>query len=111
MFFSSHILSEVDKVCDRVGIIRQGSLVALERVENLKRKKGKRIRLKIKEDPKELASANNAEMTDGWVEFTIEEDIDAFIKKIAKYTIVDLEIQEFSLEEIFMRYYDEGGEY
>lgn len=110
MFFSSHILSEVDKVCDRVGIIRKGSLVALERVEDLKRKKGKRIRLKIKEDPKELASANNAKMVDGWVEFAAEDDLDEVIKKIAKYTIIDLEVQEFSLEDIFMRYYDEGGE-
>jgi len=110
MFFSSHILSEVDKVCDRVGIIREGALVALERVENLKRKKGKRIRLKIKEDLKELASFKNAQVVDGWIEFVTEDNIDEVIKKIAKYTIVDLEIQEFSLEDIFMRYYDEGGD-
>jgi len=110
MFFSSHILSEVDKVCDRVGIIREGQLVALERVENLKRKKGKKIRLKIKEDPKELASFKNVRVVDDWIEFVTEDNIDEVIKKIAKYTIVDLEIQEFSLEDIFMRYYDEGGD-
>lgn len=110
MFFSSHILSEVDKVCDRVGIIRRGSLVALERVEDLKRKRGKRIRLKIKEDPKELAAENNAKLVDGWVEFAAEDDLDEVIKKIAQYTIVDLEVQEFSLEDIFMKYYDEGGD-
>jgi len=109
MFFSSHILSEVDKVCDRVGIIREGQLVALERIENLKRKKGKKIRLKIKENSKELASFKNARIVDGWIEFATEDNIDEVIKKIAKYTIVDLEIQEFSLEDIFMRYYDEGG--
>jgi len=42
MFFSSHVLSEVDKICDRVGIIRDGRLVALEDVESLKRKRGKK---------------------------------------------------------------------
>lgn len=110
MFFSSHILSEVDKVCDRVGIIREGKLVALERVENLKRKKGKRIRLKIKEDSKELLSLTNAQMIDGWIELVTEDSIDEVIKKIAKFSIVDLDIQEFSLEDIFMRYYDEGGD-
>ena len=110
MFFSSHILSEVDKVCDRVGIIREGKLVALERVENLKRKKGKRIRLKIKEDSKELLSLTNAQIIDGWIEFVTEDSIDEVIKKIAKFSIIDLDIQEFSLEDIFMRYYDEGGD-
>ncbi len=110
MFFSSHILSEVDKVCDRVGIIRKGKLVALERIEDLKQKRGKRFRLKIKEDPTELASNNNAKLVDGWIEFTVEENIDELIKKIAQYTIIDLEVQEFSLEDIFMRYYDEGGD-
>lgn len=110
MFFSSHILSEVDKVCDRVGIIRKGTLVALERVENLKRKKGKRIRLKIKEDPKELSSLTNTRMVDGWIEFVTEGNIDEVIKKIAKFSIVDLEVQEFSLEDIFMRYYEEEGD-
>ena len=51
MFLSSHILSEVDRVCDRVGIIKDGILIALEDVEALKRKRGKIIRLKIKEKP------------------------------------------------------------
>lgn len=111
MFFSSHILSEVDKVCDRVGIIRNGNMVALENVETLKNKRGKKIRLKIKEDPQELLSFKNANLVNGWIEFVTEDNIDEVIKKIAKYTIVDLMIQEFSLEDIFMRYYTEeaGG--
>jgi len=46
MFFSSHVLSEVDKVCDRIGIIRNGELVALEDIENLKSKMGKKIKEK-----------------------------------------------------------------
>ncbi|HMA82618.1 MAG TPA: ABC transporter ATP-binding protein [Candidatus Thermoplasmatota archaeon] len=108
MFFSSHILSEVEKICDRVAIIRKGNIVALERIEDLKRKKGKKIRLKIKESNEKLTSFPNAKQVDGWIEFVTEDHIDEVIKKISKYTIVDLEIQEFSLEDIFMRYYDEG---
>lgn len=110
MFFSSHILSEVEKTCDRVAIIRKGKLVTLEKIENLKKKKGKKIRLKIKESPEKLTVFPNAKMENGWIEFVTEDHIDEVIKKIAKYTIVDLEIQEFSLEDIFMRYYDEDQE-
>lgn len=110
MFFSSHILSEVEKTCDRVAIIRKGKLVTLEKIENLKKKKGKKIRLKIKESPEKLTAFPNAKIDNGWIEFVTEDHIDEVIKKIAKYTIVDIEIQEFSLEDIFMRYYDEEQE-
>jgi len=110
MFFSSHILSEVDKICDRVGIIRDGDLVALESIENLKYKRGKKIRVKLKGEPKELTSMKNAKVVDGWIEFETEGAIDPLIKKISKYTVLDIEIQEFSLEDIFMRYYSGGEE-
>jgi len=109
MFFSSHILSEVDKICDRVGIIRDGNLAALESIENLKEKRGKKIRIKLKGEPKELTNMKNAKVVDGWIEFETEDNIDSLIKKISKYTVLDIEIQEFSLEDIFMRYYS-GGE-
>ncbi len=74
------------------------------------RKKGKKIRLKIKESNEKLLSFPNAKKMNGWIEFVTEDHIDEVIKKIAEYTIVDLEIQEFSLEDIFMRYYDEGDD-
>ncbi len=109
MFFSSHILSEVDKICDRVGIIRDGDLVALESIEALKKKRGKKIRVKLDEKPEELTSMKNAKVTDGWIEFVTDDGIDSIIKKISKYKILDIEIQESSLEDIFMKYYS-GGE-
>ena len=110
MFFSSHILSEVDKICDRVAVIRDGDLVALESIENLKDKRGKKIRVKLVGEPKELTIMKNAKVVDGWIEFETEGDIDPLIKKISKYTVLDIEIQEFSLEDIFMRYYSGGEE-
>ena len=108
MFFSSHILSEVDKVCNRVGIIKDGNLVALENIENLKQKKGKKIRLKIKEDPMVFKGPKNAKIVNGYIEFVTDDYIDSWIKKISKYTVLDLQIQEFSMEDIFIRYYDSG---
>lgn len=109
MLFSSHILSEVDKVCDRVGIIKDGRLVALENIENLKQKKGKKIRLKIKEEIESFKGPKNARIVNGYIEFVTDDSIDSWIKKISKYTVLDLQIQEFSMEDIFIRYYDSGG--
>ena len=106
MFFSSHILSEVDKICDRIGIIRNGNLVALEDVETLKGKMGKMIRVKIKEKPEIFKGPENMKIKDGWIEFVTNEDVDYWIKMLSKYTIIDLEINEFSLEDIFIHYYE-----
>ena len=106
IFFSSHVLSEVDKVCDRIGIIRNGEIVALENVENLKNKMGKKIRVKIKEKPEMFKGPKNMEIKNGWIEFVTNDDIDHWIKLLSKYTIVDLDINEFSLEDIFIHYYE-----
>ena len=108
LFLSSHILSEVDKVCDRVGIIRNGNLVALENVDTLKIKRGKIIRLKIKEKPETFKGPKDTKIKNGWIHFIAKDDIDKWIKKFSKYTIIDLEIHDFSLEDIFIHYY-EGG--
>ena len=107
MFFSSHVLSEVDKICDRVGIIRDGRLVTLEDVESLKRKRGKKIKLKIKEKMETFKGPKDMKIKDGGIEFIALDDIDHWIKKLAQYTILDLEINEFSMEDIFIHYYEE----
>jgi ABC-2 type transport system ATP-binding protein len=106
MFLSSHILSEVDRVCDRVGIIKDGNLIALEDVEALKRKRGKIIRLKIKEKPDTFKGPKDMKIKEGWIEFIAMDNIDALIKKLASYTILDLVINDFSLEDIFIHYYE-----
>ena len=106
MFFSSHVLSEVDKVCDRIGIIRNGGLVALEDIETLKDKMGKKIRVKIKEKPEKFKGPKDMKIKDGWIEFVTNTDVDHWIKLLSKYTILDLDINEFSLEDIFIHYYE-----
>lgn len=106
MFLSSHILSEVDKICDRVGIVRDGRLVALENIDTLKDKKGKIIRLKLKEKPSSFKGPKNMKIRDGWIQFIATDNIDHWIKKMSKFTIIDLEISEFSLEDIFIHYYE-----
>ena len=106
MFLSSHILSEVDRVCDRVGIIKNGNLIALEDVETLKSKRGKIIRLKIKEKPETFKGPKDMKIVEGWIEFIAMDDIDSWIKKFSKYNIQDIVINDFSLEDIFIHYYE-----
>jgi len=108
MFFSSHILSEVDKICDRVAIIRDGNLVTVENIETLKSKRGKRIRLKIKENPARFRGPRDMKILDGWIEFVATGNLDHWMKEISKFTVVDLEISDFSLEDIFIHYYRGG---
>ena len=106
MFLSSHILSEVDRVCDRVGIIKQGKLIALEDVESLKRKRGKVIRLKIKENPDSFKGPKDMKIRDGWIEFIVADGIDHWVKLLSNYTVLDLVISDFSLEDIFIHFYE-----
>jgi ABC-2 type transport system ATP-binding protein len=103
MFISSHILTEVEKISDRVGIIKDGNLITLENVDSLKRKKGKVVKVKTTE--KIEIGGIETRMENGWTSFVVTEDMDVVIKKLAKHTIEDIEIGELSLEEIFMHYY------
>ena len=110
MFFSSHILSEVEKVCDRAGIIRNGELVTLEKVEKLREKRGKIVKAKIKESIEEFDGPEDMEIEDGWIRFVATDDIDKWVKKLSNYSVIDLEIKKFGLEDVFMHYYEEDRE-
>ncbi|MFC6786753.1 ABC transporter ATP-binding protein [Halobaculum halobium] len=120
-FFSSHVLSEVRKVCDRVGIIRDGRLAALEDVESLLERSGKTVRVHAAEtlaaDDVTLAAAHDvavtetaAETADGaaTVSFTYTGSYDALLEWLRGYDLLDLTIEEAPLEAVFMRFYDGG---
>ncbi|MBU7023923.1 MAG: ABC transporter ATP-binding protein [Theionarchaea archaeon] len=103
MFISSHILTEVEKISDRVGIVKDGNLIALENVDSLKNKKGKVVKVKTAE--KFTIRGIKTKLENGWTTFVVTKDMDDVIKKLAKYTVKDIEIGELSLEEIFLHYY------
>jgi len=103
MFISSHILTEVEKISDRVGVIKEGNLIALENIDTLKSKKGKVVKIKTKE--KIEIKGVKTKKENGWTTFVVTKNMDEIIKKLAAYTIEDIEIGELSLEEIFMHYY------
>jgi len=112
VFVSSHELDEVERVCDRVGIIRDGRLVAVEGVAELLGKAQRRVSVEFAEpvDAAELRSlpgVTELETADGRVVFRASGDLDAIVKALARHRVTDVEIAHPTLEEVFLTYYEE----
>ncbi|MBW8010655.1 MAG: ABC transporter ATP-binding protein [Chloroflexi bacterium] len=108
IFFSSHILAEVQKMCSRVAIIREGEIVKTEDIQTLQDDNYKKIRVKAKDlDEKRfnLDGVTNLVRENNSVNFFYNGDINAIMKVISANAISDLTIEEPTLEEIFMHYY------
>ena len=112
IFMSSHVLSEVEKVCNRVAIIRDGLIVAEENMESLKRKSGKVIEVKFrgaKPEPFMVAGAGNVAKLDGYYKMTATGDIRSVLRDLAAFDVEDVNIHPMTLDDIFMQYYAAGG--
>jgi ABC-2 type transport system ATP-binding protein len=107
IFFSSHNLAEVEKICHRIAIIRDGKLVALETLESLKKKKVRRLKFILKEpaDGLKLPGANLVKQKDLYYEYLVEGDMKPLLQKLSSLPIDDLIFSEPDLEEVFMAYY------
>jgi ABC-2 type transport system ATP-binding protein len=116
VFFSSHNLAEVERVCDRVGIIRGGRLVAVETTETLIDKSFRHVVLTFDQDvdPKPFESLSGVRDLAGEgrrISFTLYDDLDEMVKLAAGHTLVNMEYERPSLEEVFLTYYErENGE-
>lgn len=114
ILMSSHIFEEVEKTCDRTVIIKAGHIMAVEDMTKLKSGKRKlfTVRVQSVEQARQLAeefgvkdsTANKDTVTIG-----VKGTVDEFIKKLSKYSILDLGIQTQTLEDLFMHFYG-GGE-
>ncbi|ADJ15000.1 ABC transporter ATP-binding protein [Halalkalicoccus jeotgali] len=110
VFFSSHVLSDVRRICDRIAILREGRLVALEDVETLLDRGGKRVRVRLADDPDEAFLTDgmlDRRMSDSTVTFTYVGEYNALLNHLANYDVLDVEIKEPPLEDVFMHYYGE----
>ena len=111
VLLSSHLLDDVQRTADRVGIIRQGRLVAVERLEELRAKAVHRVTARFDGpfDPAAFAAipgARDVTVMDGSVELRVPEgSLDAAVKTLAHHRIIDVEIAESDLEEMFLAYY------
>ena len=110
ILFSSHILSEVQKMCDRVAIIKDGRLIKLQKISELKDNNHKRFKVEtknpIENDFFDMKGVSNLQIKGEMVSFLFRGNINDVIKKLDKIDITNLWIEEPDLEEIFMHYYE-----
>lgn len=112
IFFSSHVLSEVEELCDRVALIRGGRLVAVDRIAELQRQLQRRVTLQLRDDApgnvgtrlQALPWVANVEQRNGVFRFTTTE-IAPLLPVLAALPIADLAIEPPSLEDVFLTYY------
>lgn len=107
IFYSTHILNEISKICDRVGIIKEGHLLKIETIEELHKKnlnivtiESKEINKIIKDLNQEIISRNS-----DTIKFKNKISINLLIEKLSKYKIDKLLIEEATIEDIFLHYY------
>jgi len=116
VFLSSHVLSEVEKTCTRVGIIREGRLVKVGGVHDLRDIKRYEITITFAEPVPVEAFAQLEGVTDverlsdgRAVRLAMQGSADAVIKAAARYPVISLTSYEPSLEDVFLRYYERDG--
>lgn len=121
ILMSSHSFEEIDRTCDRVGIIRQGDLVSVEDIHNLKEKRRKTYLVTFDQPSTAEAFAkldvyDQIQVNGATAKVSILGNVSSFLKALGNYTVLDLDTETSSLEDIFMQYYgntnnnlEEGG--
>ncbi|MGN0315698.1 MAG: ATP-binding cassette domain-containing protein [Fusicatenibacter sp.] len=110
VFLSSHVLSEIQRNCTRAAIIREGRLIACDRVEALSKTSAKRITLHGQAPLNQLNGVRDLKEADGAFSFLYHGEILQLLQVLSSGTITDLSISEPDLEEIFLHYYESGKE-
>ncbi|MFW9993384.1 MAG: ABC transporter ATP-binding protein [Candidatus Odinarchaeota archaeon] len=114
IFLSSHDLAEVQSVCDRVGIIKEGRMIIIEHIDNLKLEFMQNITIKFseskipsEEDIRSLRSVISFEKENKTLcKLKIKENVNELIRWLANYDVERLTIEDATLEDIFLQYYE-----
>jgi ABC-2 type transport system ATP-binding protein len=117
VFLSSHILPEVERIADRVGIVRQGRLIEVDSVEAFKAKAHRSVTIQFA-TPVEASSFARLESVasvetrnDGTVlSLTVKGSMDAVVKAAAKYNVLSVSTRSGELEEVFLSYYSQDND-
>ena len=115
VFLSSHDLSEVETVCDRVAIIKKGQLAVVERIRALQEKTGKELEVEFADrfDLKEfeIDGVKNLQQENTRVTMTIHQNLNSVVQALSSHRIVNMSLKSYSLENLFLRYYSKelGG--
>ena len=108
IFFSSHVLSEVERICDRVAIVRRGRLVALEDVAGLLARRKRIVEMRFEGDPPTLEfvpGVSDVHISGDRLTCRLEGDVAPFLAAIAFAKIHDLTIEPARLEDAFLEFY------
>ena len=110
ILFSSHVLSEVQKMCERVAIIKEGKIVKIEKISDLKENNFKNFEVetitKLDKDYFNINGVTNLLVNDNAISFLFKGDVNLIMQKISAIEIANLWIEEPSLEDVFMHYYE-----
>ncbi|MBK5441632.1 MULTISPECIES: ABC transporter ATP-binding protein [unclassified Peribacillus] len=110
ILFSSHILSEVQRLCNRVAIIKEGKIVTVEKISTLQENNYKKFKIETKsaldKNYFQIGGVNKLEVNNNVISFLFRGNINTVMKRIAEIEIANLWIEEPDLEEIFMHYYE-----
>jgi beta-exotoxin I transport system ATP-binding protein len=114
VFMSSHVMSEVQQTADRVGVIREGRLVAVERVEALREQAIRNVELHFDAPVPAteftgLPGVTDVRMTGAMLRCRLDGRADALIKAAGRHTVLSLRAEEPDLEELFFTYYSEAA--
>ncbi len=109
VLFSSHILSEVQKICDRVAIIKDGKIIEVQKISELQHSSCKRVNLTLKDNTKfselTIAGISDFRKQEEVASFLYSGEINLLLSELCKLSLLNVEIMEPNLEEIFMHYY------
>lgn len=110
VFLSSHVLSEIQRHCTRAAIIREGRLIACDQVEALAQAGARRVTLHGAAQAPELPGVRDEQRGAEGVSFLYHGEMNALIRALARIDVRDMTVAEPDLEEVFLHYYEEGGE-
>ena len=110
ILLSSHILSEVQRLCNRVAIIKEGKIIKVEKISTLQEDNHKKFKIELKSKIEDnyfnISGVSALEIKDNIISFLFRGNINLIMKKISEIQIANLWIEEPDLEEIFMHYYE-----
>ena len=109
-FISSHVLPEIERMCHRVGILKEGRLMVTEEIETLKKRAVRSLEIQFAKEvkPKDLEGIRgirDLQIKENIAQCKVEGSLDQLIKKISEYEVLNLITQEADLEQVFLDYY------
>lgn len=110
VFLSSHVLSEIQHNCTRTAIIRDGRIIACDSVEELSKTNAKRVTVRGRVETGKLSGIRDRKEAGDSVSFLYSGDIKELIRFLSASQMTDLTVTEPDLEEIFLHYYQKGGD-